>query len=902
MTTSPTQTAYTATRVRREFIDFFRSCDHAEVPSGPVFPQDDPTLLFTNAGMNQFKDVFLGAGTRSYRRATDTQKCIRVSGKHNDLEEVGRDTYHHTFFEMLGNWSFGDYFKEEAIVWAWQLLTEVWGLPKERLWVTVFGGDEADGLGADEEAERIWFEKTDIDRSHVLRFDRTDNFWEMGDTGPCGPCSEIHIDRGPEGCDLSEGANTETGVNAGNERFIELWNLVFMQFNRLDDGKLVDLPAKSVDTGMGFERILSVLQGKSSNYDTDLFQPIFSTLQGISGKPYGSSDEEANVAFRVCADHIRAVSCALADGALPSNEGRGYVLRRLIRRASRFGRQVLGLEDPFLFQLVPTVAEILGDTFPEVRDRVDHLQLVVRAEEEAFRKTLDRGLRLFERLADELARSGTGVLPGKEAYELYATYGFPRDLVELMGRERGLTVDEAGWDEAQAAHREISKSEGKFKQLLSAEEMEGLPPTESTYHGSDDRSGQVETEVVFADLPAQGSFRVVLRESPFYPEAGGQVGDSGRLEAQDGSVRLTVEETRKVGNLVVHIGPMESSQAPAGTTLVGTQVKALVDTDRRDLTRKNHSATHLMHKALRIVLGEHVGQQGSYVGPDRLRFDFSNPSGVTAEQLASIEDIVNEQVMANGALNTTVEDLEAAKARGVVALFGEKYDERVRVVDLGGWSTELCGGTHVSAGGDIGPFVIVSERAISAGVRRIEAVTGPGALEFLRAQRNLVLEVAGALKARPEEVPERLAALQKQVKDSKKKAKQSAGADLGAVFARVKEGLGTEGGVTSGVVDCPDLDGTALRELGDRLQSLSSDLALAVFGRDGAKVPFVVLCRGKALDQGLKAGALAKIVSGHLGGGGGGRPETAQGQGMQADAVPAAIDALSAAIRTALDG
>ncbi|MFT7480909.1 MAG: alanyl-tRNA synthetase, partial [Gammaproteobacteria bacterium] len=606
MTTSPTQTAYTATRVRREFIDFFRGCEHTEVPSGPVFPQDDPTLLFTNAGMNQFKDVFLGAGTRSYRRAVDTQKCIRVSGKHNDLEEVGRDTYHHTFFEMLGNWSFGDYFKEDSIVWAWRLLTEVWALPKERLWVTVFGGDEADGLGADEEAERIWLEKTDIDPSHVLRFDRTDNFWEMGDTGPCGPCSEIHIDRGAEGCDPTDGADLKIGVNAGNERFIELWNLVFMQFNRLDDGKLVDLPAKCVDTGMGFERVLSVLQGKSSNYDTDLFQPIFSTLEGISGKPYGSSDEEANVAFRVCADHIRAVSCALADGALPSNEGRGYVLRRLIRRASRFGRQTLGLEEPFLFQLVPTVAEILGDAFPEVRDRVDHLQLVVRSEEEAFRKTLDRGLRLFERLADEVSKSGSTVLPGKDAYELYATYGFPRDLVELMGRERDLTVDEAGWDEAQAAHREISKSEGKFKQLLSAEELDGLPGTESTCHDEGERAGQVETDVVFADLPADGSFRIVLRESPFYPEAGGQVGDSGMLEALDGSVRLTVEETRKIGNLVVHIGPMERAEVPPGADLKGTRMRAQVDTERRDLTRKNHSATHLMHRALRMVLGDHV--------------------------------------------------------------------------------------------------------------------------------------------------------------------------------------------------------------------------------------------------------------------------------------------------------
>ncbi len=429
---------FSAEQVRRTYLDFFVERGHREVPSSPIFPQDDPTLLFTNAGMNQFKDVFLGTGTRDYSRAVDTQKCLRVSGKHNDLEEVGRDTYHHTFFEMLGNWSFGDYFKEEAICWAWELLTEVWKLPKERLWVTVFAGDEADGLAADEEAERIWIEKAGVSPDRVLRASKEDNFWEMGDTGPCGPCTEIHIDRGGPGDDPADGADPAIGVNAGNERFIELWNLVFIQYNRLDDGSLRELPAKHVDTGMGFERILSVLQGKSSNYDTDLFTPIFERIGELTGHRYGESPEEVQVAFRVIADHVRAVSSAIADGATPSNTGRGYVLRRLIRRAARFGRQVLGQEEPFLFRVAETVAGVLGVAFPEIPQRLEHIQLILQEEEAAFGRTLGRGLVEFEKLAGRVSGAGGDLLPGDEAYELYATYGFPQDLVEQMAEERGL--------------------------------------------------------------------------------------------------------------------------------------------------------------------------------------------------------------------------------------------------------------------------------------------------------------------------------------------------------------------------------------------------------------------------------------------------------------------------------
>jgi alanyl-tRNA synthetase len=884
-----TDPQHTAASVRRSFLEFFEAKAHRIVPSGPVFPSDDPTLLFTNAGMNQFKDVFLGTGSRDYSRAVDTQKCIRVQGKHNDLEEVGVDSYHHTFFEMLGNWSFGDYFKQEAITWAWELLTEVWQLPKERLWVTVFAGDEADGLPADVDAERLWLEDTDIDPTHVLRFDRRDNFWEMGESGPCGPCTEIHIDRGGPDSNPLDGADPAIGVNAGNERFIELWNLVFIQFNRQDDGSLVDLPAKHVDTGMGFERVLSVLQGKSSNYDTDLFTPIFRALEARTGKTYGQ-DETVDVAFRVCADHVRAVTSALADGAEPSNEGRGYVLRRLIRRASRYGLQALGMEEPFLFEVVPAAVEILGPAFPEIADQAQHVQLVVESEEASFRRTLRRGLAKFEKLTEGMPSGAT--LPGKQAFELYATDGFPQDLVELMARERGLEVDLDGWAVAAAAHSDVSKGEGSFKQLLSAEQVSGLSATRSTYHGSDETSLSGEAEVLRHFQEAGQPDRLVLDASPFYPESGGQVGDQGTIEG-DG-LRFTVESTRKLGELVVHVGRAEGA-APEGAA-----VRCEVDRSRRAATRANHTATHLLHRALREVLGDHVTQKGSYVGPDRLRFDFSNPQGVKADELVEVERRVNAAVRDNQAVVTTVEAPEEAKARGVMALFGEKYGDRVRVVDVGGWSTELCGGTHVARAGDIGPFVILSEQSISAGVRRIEGLTGAEALAHIQGQRALLERAAAVLKTKAEEVPERIEALQKQLKDAKKKQKQAAGADLGAELASIKAELEKLGGVPSAVLDRPGLGAGDLKDLGDRLKAGGPDLALAIFGRDGDKVPFLIVCLGKAQEAGLKAGDLARGLKPHLGGGGGGRPDLAQGQGARAQGVPEAIEAVSQALHDAL--
>lgn len=892
----PTTTEYTAAKVRRDFLDFFAAREHKEVPSGPVFPQDDPTLLFTNAGMNQFKDVFLGSGTRAYTRATDTQKCIRVSGKHNDLEEVGVDTYHHTFFEMLGNWSFGDYFKEDSIVWAWELLTKVWGLPKERIWVTVFGGDKKDGLGPDVEAEKIWLEKTDIAPERVLRFDRRDNFWEMGDTGPCGPCSEIHIDRGGPDSDPADGADLEIGVNAGNERFIELWNLVFMQFNRIDDGSLQKLKDTHVDTGMGFERILSVLQGKLSNYDTDLFGPIFERVSKISGIEYTAADTKTDIAFRVIADHVRAVSVAFADGALPSNTGRGYVLRRLIRRASRYGRQALNIEEPFLCDVAPVVAEILGEAFPEIPSRIEHIQALIRDEEESFGKTLGRGLSQFEKLSSKVGSDK--VLPGKAAYELYSTFGFPQDLVELMCRERGFELDIESWDAAQKAHADASRSEGKFKQLLSAEQLDGLKPTVVTYRESGNAGEITETvltEVVRAETE-DGEDRLVLEKSPFYAESGGQVGDAGVIEAQDGSFRVEVQNTLKLGEIAVHIGRME------GTPKVGAPVIAQVDSTRRERIKKHHTATHLLHKALREVLGDHVTQAGSYVGPDRLRFDLSHPKGVTPEELDEIERRVNTHILENASVETTVEDLDAAKKRGVTALFGEKYDDLVRVVDIDGWSTELCGGIHVSAAGDIGSFVILSERAIQAGVRRIEAVCGIVAIEEVQRQRQLLQTAARTLKATPEELSERIGALQKQLKEAKKKSAAASGADLDTAFAEAKAKLETRSGITTGAFLFPTLGMKALGDLAGRLAAAGPDHALCLLGGEEGKVPFLVICSGAALEQGLGAGDLAKGLRPILGGGGGGKPAKAQGQGLDPAKAEDALHYLQEALQKALEG
>ena len=727
-----TRNGMTSTEIRHSFLSFFAEHGHAIVPSSPVVPYDDPTLLFANAGMNQFKDVFLGQGKRSYSRAADTQKCIRVSGKHNDLEEVGRDTYHHTFFEMLGNWSFGDYYKKEAIRWAWELLTSVWGLPKNRLWATVYKDDE--------EAEQLWKSVTDIDPTHILRFGEKDNFWEMGETGPCGPCSEIHIDRTPEG------TATASMVNAGVPEVMEIWNLVFIQYNRDAQGVLHPLPAKHVDTGMGFERICAVLQNKASNYDTDVFMPLIRRIVDITHQQYDGKltgidpkQFEIDTAMRVLADHIRALTFAIADGATPSNEGRGYVLRRLLRRAARFGRN-LGMREPFLFQLVPTLSETMADIFPELGDKQGHIQKVIRGEEEGFNTTLDRGLEIFDQVVRQIGHSKT--FPGEDAFKLYDTFGFPLDLTELLAAERGLKVDVGAFTELMEEQRKRSRtaesqtqpdSRGKEDQeasALDAEIVRGKALARSLdtspFEGKFTFTGYDATEGSSSVLSSLKNV-LVLDRTPFYGEAGGQIGDRGEIKVDD--ITIKVLDTQKSGGVNLHI--LESSLALAS----GRTVNAKIDVERRNAIMCNHTATHLVHAALRKILGTHVHQAGSLVAPEYLRFDFSHFSKLSDRELSDVEVLVNEKIREDIKLmhhrNIPFDD---AKKMGALMFFGDKYGDRVNVVEFGDFSREFCGGTHVHATSDIGYFKVKSEGSVASGVRRIEAVTASHALELMKLQ------------------------------------------------------------------------------------------------------------------------------------------------------------------------
>jgi alanyl-tRNA synthetase len=716
----------TSSEVRSSFLDFFERRGHAIVPSSPVVPYDDPTLLFANAGMNQFKDVFLGSGKRSYTRVADTQKCIRVSGKHNDLEEVGRDTYHHTFFEMLGNWSFGDYYKKEAIEWAWQLLTGVWGLPKIRLWATVYKDDD--------EAEQLWKTVTDIDHSHVLRFGEKDNFWEMGETGPCGPCSEIHIDRTP-------GGNAPPSmVNAGLPDVMEIWNLVFIQYNRDSDGTLTPLPAKHVDTGMGFERMCAVLQNKESNYDTDVFTPLIERISAGTGKPYNGRmtgiekrQLDIDTAMRVIADHIRALTFAIGDGAIPSNEGRGYVLRRLLRRASRFGRN-LDVHEPFVCTLVPTLVETMGSVFPEIREKQELIQRIIKGEEESFNATLDRGLERFEQVVQQIGHSKT--FPGEDAFRLYDTYGFPLDLTELMASERGLRVDVGTFTELMEEQRKRGRASG----LVSFLKEFGVPESEI-----EKDEGIIGSEFVGYDsyettttIYGFGQEEVLIRKTPFYAEGGGQVGDSGIIEGN--GFRFVVRDTKRGEPLIPRGGPTISHYGIPATTysfdkVRGLQVKARIDVPRRRSIMRNHSATHLLHNALRRILGTHVHQAGSLVAPDYLRFDFAHFAKLSEHELADIEALVNEKIKEDLKL-THYRDIpfEEAKKMGALMFFGDKYGDRVNVVEFSEFSREFCGGTHVESTAEIGYFKFRSEGSVASGIRRIEAVTAEHALELLRLQ------------------------------------------------------------------------------------------------------------------------------------------------------------------------
>ncbi len=868
----------TAKEIRQAFMDFFAQRGHKIVPSAPVIPHNDPTLLFTNAGMNQFKDVFLGTGARDYTRCADTQKCIRVSGKHNDLEEVGVDTYHHTFFEMLGNWSFGDYFKKEAIAWAWEFLVGEMGLPENRLWATVFGGDQELGLDPDTEAEDLWPEVTGIPADRVLRFGKKDNFWEMAELGPCGPCSEVHLDLGPQACDMKDVPGHQCGVNGECGRFIEIWNLVFIQFNRLGPTDLKPLPARHVDTGMGFERLVAVCQGKTSNYDTDVFMPLLSAIGELSGQSYGR-ELKVDQAMRVVADHVRALSVAIADGALPGNKDRGYVLRRLLRRALRFGYQVLGHHEPFIHRLVPVVCETLGDVFPELEQRGEHIQRVIRSEEESFLRTLDRGIERFEALAAKVGRDK--IIDGSVAFDLYSTYGFPRDLIDLMARERGLSVDEEGWTKAEGLHKAAStaKKEGGFH----PSDFEGLPPTRFLGYWEDPESERLGTYARAKLLKIIGNEYVILDQTPFYAESGGQVGDQGLIHAP--GFRFRVTDTGRMGDVWFHKGELEE----ADLSRLPDQVEAEVDLERRLATMANHTATHLLHKALHEIVSTQANQQGSLVHPDYLRFDFTHGEALSRDQLRRIEISVNERIVEDIELRITQETYKEAVASGVTALFGEKYGEQVRVVRVGDISAELCGGTHCRRTGQIGLFRILQERAVSAGVRRIVAKTRMAAVQETLADRELIESLAKNLDTSVADLPRRVEQLRKKVTELRKAGVAAAKTDMGSLRKKLLSEAIQSGDASIVVADLSGMPAKALGDLADALRSGSKPVAGLLAAAAEGKVVLVAFA-SKGLTDRVHSGNLVRQAAGIVGGKGGGRPDFAKGGGKDAAMLPQALE------------
>ncbi|HOJ76654.1 MAG TPA: alanine--tRNA ligase [Bacillota bacterium] len=856
-----------ANEIRQQFLDFFREKDHTIVPSASLVPHNDPTLIFTNAGMNQFKDVFLGTGTRSYVRAADTQKCIRVSGKHNDLDEVGRDTYHHTFFEMLGNWSFGDYYKKEAIIWAWELLTSRWGLEKSKLYATVHHTDD--------EAEQLWKTYTDINPEHVMRFGDKDNFWEMGDTGPCGPCSEIHIDLGPERCDKSHIPGHVCSVNGGCARYIELWNLVFIQYNRKADGSLEELPNKHVDTGMGFERIVSVLQGKRSNYDIDLFATLIKGIETVSNKSY--QDSENQVAIRVIADHIRALSFAIADGALPSNEGRGYVLRRILRRAARFGR-TLGLTEPFLYKIVPYLVLAMGDAFPELKQQQNHCELVIKAEEESFNRTLDKGIELFENIASRLIQQQSSVVPGVDAFKLYDTYGFPLDLTQLMAEEKGLTVDLEGFNREMEEQRSRARESGKFvmEEQTRWETVNDQP--HSVFRGYEKLECQSNLCLFGED---QDYWHLVFAETPFYGESGGQIGDQGIIRV-DGK-NYEVADTVRLNDRIVHL-IQKTGEFPKNAS----QFMLAVDRERRKAIACNHTATHLLQAALRQVVGDHVHQAGSLVTQERLRFDFTHFEKVTTEQLNQIENLVNSVI--GQALSVCVEhqSYDEAIQAGAMALFGEKYGDQVRVVSVDSFSRELCGGTHVSNTAEIRIFRIISESSVATGVRRIEAVTGRAALDLINNERMVLNEICNRLKTDINQVNQRLINLIDDYNKSQKALRQLSQNDTENQVQELFKAIKVIGDAKYLVARVDNLGMEHLREAIDKLRDkMVTGVALLGSVTDD-KVSFVVGVT-KNLTGKIQAGAIIKQVAAETGGSGGGRPDLAQAGGKDASKIGQAL-------------
>ncbi|MDC8457721.1 alanyl-tRNA synthetase [Marinobacter salarius] len=849
--------------LRQAFLDYFKQQGHTIVPSSSLVPADDPTLLFTNAGMNQFKDVFLGREARDYSRATTTQKCVRAGGKHNDLENVGYTARHHTFFEMLGNFSFGDYFKREAINFAWTFLTgDDWlKLPKEKLWVTVYASDD--------EAFDIWNQEVGVPADRIVRIGdnkgapyASDNFWQMGDTGPCGPCTEIFYDHGPDVDGGPPGSPEEDG-----DRYIEIWNVVFMQYNRQADGEMLPLPKPSVDTGMGLERITAVLQGVHSNYEIDLMQDLLNAASDILG---GVETTEASL--RVVADHIRSCAFLISDGVMPSNEGRGFVLRRIIRRAARHGNK-LGATQPFFHKLTGALVELMGGAFPQLVSSRKQIEKVLLQEEEQFAKTLDKGLRLLEQ---DIAALKSSEIPGETIFTLYDTYGFPVDLTNDIARERGLTLDYDGYEKAMERQRERARAASKFGMDYNAAGLNIEGSTEFTGYEHIDGHETIRTVIVGGEKKAAQAGDeaiLVLERTPFYAESGGQVGDTGLLTWSGG--RFKVTDTQKEGSNHLHIGTVIE-----GELFPGLEVDARIDHARRERTKKNHSATHLMHAALRNVLGEHVTQKGSLVDPDKLRFDFSHFESVTPEQLREIERQVNEQILGNTPVETEITDMEQAQAKGAMALFGEKYGDTVRVLSMGSdaYSVELCGGTHVARTGDIGLFRITSESGISSGVRRIEAVTGFGALEWVEETEQTLREAAKLVKGSRESLVEKV----QQTLDRNRQLEK----DINALQAKLASSAGSD--LASSAVDVAGLkvvasemegaDRKALMETADQLKNKLGEGVVVLASVEDGKVTLVAGVTKSATGR-IKAGDLMKHLAAQVDGKGGGRPDMAQGGG-----------------------
>jgi alanyl-tRNA synthetase len=863
-----------AERVRQQFLDFFKDRVHRIVPSAPMVVKDDPTLMFTNAGMNPFKDYFLGNRKAEHTRVADTQKCLRVSGKHNDLEEVGVDTYHHTMFEMLGNWSFGDYFKSESIAWAWELLTEVYQLDKDRLYITIFEGDESDGLSLDEEARAEWSKWVDADR--ILPFDRKDNFWEMGDTGPCGPCSEIHIDLRPD--EERRKVDGRELVNQDHEQVIELWNLVFIQFNRKADGRLEDLPNKHIDTGMGLERIVRALNGMSSNYEIDLFSDVIRSLEKTVGLTYGK-DQKKDIAFRVIADHIRAIVFAIADGQLPSNEKAGYVIRRILRRAVRFGYSYLGMEEPFLYELVALLAKQYEQVFPEVQAQEELITQVIKEEETSFLRTLSKGIAMLDQKLESAEE-----LPGEVAFELYDTFGFPIDLTRLIARERGISVDEAGFEQSLKNQRNRSKADAK-KDLSDWHVL--MEDEREEFIGYDYLQADVRiTRYREVKTDKKTVYHVVLNLTPFYAESGGQVGDTGVLTGRGDGSAIRVEDTIKENNLIIHV----VKELPQNLDQVFV---AEVLGSNRKATMRNHSATHLLHAALREVLGDHVEQKGSLVDPEKLRFDFSHFSKVSDEEMAEIETLVNQKIREAIPLEEERNvPISVAKEKGAMALFGEKYGDTVRVITFDpNYSVELCGGTHVSNTAEIGRFTLVSESSVAAGIRRIEAITGSKADEAVRNQLDLLKSVQEALGG-PKDVLKAIQQLQKENKSQKKRLEAMEAEAVNQQKSGLKQQVERIGEVNTLIQKVAVPHAGALKDLAFQLKNEMDQLFLVLAADVQGKPGLVVAMSDDLVGRTeWNAGKLIREFASHIKGGGGGQPFFAQAGGSDVSGIKNALEA-----------